>query len=313
MMIRTRGAVAMVVMVGVLGSIAVPGYAQDLDEWLDRAADAEFEGRQVTICNTPDGRLSDVVDVAQKDGMVAVGAPEGPVVFRSATVDPGGVGAVSGGSTESGPAESGRADLAARYSVSVRADATFMERSVDVVDVLDGDRVRVSYLFDEETGAVLHSEVRHADGSSYCTTQFIEFRTRTDLAADAPADGQAEASDGLGLPARLADFIRLDLYTGPNGSTAGFYSDGVFSFTIITADRRIEVAEMRNAPEATIDGHDYARRYSAGQVVYEWESKQGGYVLIGDLPPDLHGEVLADLPAPGKPSFIVRMWRRIFR
>ena len=300
-----RRLVTVVAVAGMFGVAALPAYAQSLDEWLERASDAEFEGRQVTICNTPDGRLSDVVDVAQKDGMVAVGAPDGPVVFQSGVVEPGAI--------ADGSADSERAELAERYSVRRLSQASFLSRPVDVVEVFDGDSVRVSYLFDQETGAILQSEVLHADGSMYCTTQFIEFRTDIDidLPVSAVADDALVPADNM--PDRVGDFVRLDTYAGPHGSTAGFYSDGVFSFTLIAAEVRIEVAEMRDAPQANIAGHTYTRRYAAGQVVYAWETKQGGLVLIGDLPPDIHGEVMGDLPTPGKPSLIVRMWRRIFR
>ena len=73
-----RRAVAILVVVGlVVVAGALPALAQDLEEWLDRAAAAEYRGRQFTVCDTPDGARVELVEVSQRDGLLEVRAARG--------------------------------------------------------------------------------------------------------------------------------------------------------------------------------------------------------------------------------------------
>ncbi|MDH3498869.1 MAG: hypothetical protein OEM97_01995 [Acidimicrobiia bacterium] len=306
--------IVLVLVAGLVIPVAAPALAQSLEEWLERAADAEFEGRQVTICDTPDGRLTEAVDVAQQNRVIVVRALGGEVVIRSGSVMTTGVdGATSISSVDS----SSSALLADRYSSEVRGRSTVINRAVDLVEVLEGDLVRVRYAFDLNTGAVLRSDVNNGDGSLYCTTQFVEFRPNADIAVAEPSTTRelllTALSSDVSLPTEVAGFAQLDMYEGPQGSTAAFYSDGIFSFTVIVADRKIAVSDLSDAPQVKVHDRDYVRRFSAGQVLFSWESADGGLVMIGDLPLDLQGAVLDGLPQPGATGFLLRMWRLIFR
>lgn len=309
-----RTGVTLALAAGVVVTSASPALAQPLEEWLDRAARAEFEGRQVTICETPEGRISEVVDVAQKDGVVVVTAPGGEVVIQAGAV----MTTETDGSASLATVESAsNARLADRYRPAVRGQSQIINRAVDIVEVLEGDLVRVRYAFDGETGAVLRSDVNNGDGSAYCTTQFVEFRPQTNITVAEPSDVRevlltALATDAS-LPETVAGFSRLDTYEGPQGSVAAFYTDGIFSFTVIVADRKIIVPELSGAPDVNLDGSSYVRRFTPGQVVYSWETPDGGLVMIGDLPADLQEAVLSDLPEPGVANLLVRLWRRLFR
>ncbi len=309
-----RAAIVVTLASGMVLSTALPGLAQPLDEWLDRAAHAEYEGRQVTICNTPDGTVSEVIDVAQEDGVVRVGAPGGELVIRAGALMATGP---SGATDVTSVEYASRAEVADRYAARRVGQTRIANRLATIVEVVEGDLVRLRYAFDAYTGAILRSDVNNGDGTTYCTTEFIEFRPQADLRVDQPVNVREHLlvalSRDVELPDEVAGFTRLDTYEGPQGSTAAFYSDGIFSFTVIVADRKITVSELRGAPMVEVGGRDYVRRFMPGQVVYAWEYPDGGLVLIGDLPPDLQVAVLDGLPEPGTANFLVRIWRSLFR
>ncbi len=120
------------------------------------------------------------------------------------------------------------------------------------------------------------------------------------------------AVDDDRLPDRLGGFTLKDAYQGPSGSVTGFYSDGLFLFTLVAADRRIAVQGLSSTTTAHIGDALYERAFAPGQSFHSWESPNGGYVMLGDLPLDLQERVLAELPKPGKPNFLKRFWRRFF-
>ncbi|MDR9451298.1 MAG: hypothetical protein RI637_08790, partial [Acidimicrobiia bacterium] len=114
------------------------------------------------------------------------------------------------------------------------------------------------------------------------------------------------------LPALVGGFDRQDVYRGPEDSMVAYYSDGVFSFTVIASRKAVKIAELADVPLIEVGGERYQRHFDPGQVVYAWESKLGGYALVGDLPLDLQEVVLSGLPRPGRPGFFARLWRSWF-
>lgn len=302
-------AIAGAMSVGLFAGTAV---AQELEQWLERAANAEYSGRQVTVCETPDGRIGEIVDVAQRDGVLVAATAAGEGMVRAGALYE----KSANGSTISTIESVAAWSLADRYEVRVSGPSSVLGRQADVVEVVEGDLVRVRLAFDQATGAVLSSQVNGGDGATYCSSEFSSFRPKANISAADVDDYQeilvtTAAATGR-LPDAVAGFARRDLYTGPQNSVAGFYSDGLFSFTIMTADRRIAVQGLEDAPTVEIDGHVYTRQFGPGQVVFAWESKDGGYVVIGDMPPDLAEQVVAELPEPGKSGFFKRVWRRLF-
>ncbi len=291
---------------------ALPAMGQDLEEWLDRASRAEYEGRQFTICDTPDGTRVEVVEVAQRDGLLEVRAAAGRAV-----VSPDGVYERSAdGSVTVRDAETASDwELAERYRVEYGDPDAVLNRPVDVLRVMENDAPRVELSFDRETGAVLQAEVFNSDASRYCTSSFLHFEAGTDeirrpaMIAEV-IQPSAVADDRL--PAELAGFVRKDAYEGPGGSSTGFYSDGIFSFTLVTADLRLNVHGVPETNAAAVGASVYDRAFTAGQSYHAWETPTGGYVMLGDLPLDLQQAVLEELPAPGKPNFFARFWRKFF-
>jgi hypothetical protein len=291
---------------------AVPALAQDLEEWLERASDAEYTGRQFTVCDTPDGQRVAIVEVSQHGGLIEVTASSG-----SAVVGPDGVfQRTADGSMSVTSAESlSDWSLADRYSIVFGQSGEVLARPIDVIEVREGERVRLELAFDRQTGAVLEASVFNADESRYCTSSFILFEPSSDEIAPpkliATVIEPAPIIDER-LPESVAGFSLKDAYDGPFGSVTGFYSDGIFSFDLVAADRRIAVQGLENSLAARIGGVQYDRSFAPGQSFHSWETPRGGYVMLGDLPIDLQEAVLAELPKPGLPNFFTRVWKRFF-
>lgn len=294
---------------------ALPAHAQeaDLEAWFEAAGRAEYSGRQVTVCETPDGERAELVDVAQREGVLLVDSGSGSsVVSRGELYDLSADGSVRAAMIE----QTSAWQLGDRYRAELRGEVTVVGRPADVVAVVEGDRVRLELAFDRTTGAVLRSVAFNGDGSIYCTSSFLSFSEAASFDSTPAAATTAVLAPitevGGRLPDRLAGFERKDVFEGPGSSTAAFYSDGIFSFTVLVTDRPVTIAGLEEAAMVTIDGGDYQRIFFAGQAFYSWTTKDGGYVMLGDHPLDLQEAVLAELPAPGRAGFFTRFWRRLF-
>lgn len=296
---------------------ASPALADDLSEYLERAAAAEYSGEVFVVCDTPDGTVAQFVEVTRSAGELWVRTSgneavsgDGELYQRAAD----------------GTVQATRIDSSAdwvvspKYTMLAAGEARELERPVRVVSVMEGDIERVTLHFDDATGALLRSEVRNGDRSLYCSKSFVSFSDEPQSVDASVRQGTPEAArvvdfsdiDDEVLPARVDGFDRLDVYEGPESSTVAYYSDGVFSFTVIASRRTVTIPELDDAPVAEIAGKKYQRLFQPGQVVFAWESRVGGYALIGDLPLDLQEAVLNDLPRPGRPGFFVRLWRSWF-
>ena len=292
--------------------IVSPAFAQDLEDWLERARRAEYTGRQFTLCDTPDGRRIEVVEVSQRDGLIEVTLSTGSAVVSDAGVyqrSPDGSMSVTTAETLT------EWELADRYDVQFGSSDEVLNRPVDVLNVMDGDLVRLRLAFDRETGAVLRAEVHNNDASHYCTSGFLDFEASAEKISYphmiAEVMNSAVVSDDR-LPDGLAGFARKDAYDGPSGSLTAFYSDGIFSCTLVAADERINVEGSPETSAVFIGGSSYDRAFTAGQSIHSWVADVGGYVMLGDLPLDLQAAVLADLPEPERPNILTRFWRRLF-
>ncbi len=293
---------------------AVPGLAQEaeLDSWFERAKGAEFSGRQFVVCETPDGERSEFVTLSQMDGVLVVDAGSGQsVISRGELYDLAADGTVLASTFDGHSPWS----LDSRYEVSDGATVTVLGRQADVVNVLEGELVRLELAFDQTTGAVLRSVSFNGDGSVYCTSSFLSFSEDAVMGAMPVAQTTAAIvpleAQGV-LPDTLAGFGRRDTFVGPAGSVAGFYSDGIFSFTVLATDRAINIAGLAQSTAVSFGDDTYQRVFLAGRTLYSWTTRDGGFVLLGDQPLDLQEAVLAELPEPGRANLIKRFWRRLF-
>jgi hypothetical protein len=308
--------VAALTVVALFGQ-AWPARATDLGPYLERAAASEYSGEVFVVCDTPDGTVAQFVEVARSGGELWVRTSGSEAVSADGELYQ----RAADGTVEAVRIDSSADwELSSRYTAVDAGKAKELERPVQVVTVMQGDVERVTLHFDDATGALLRSEVRNGDRSLYCSSSFVSFSEEPPTIDTSVRQTTPEAIEVIDfqdideetLPARVGGFDRLDVYEGPESSTVAYYSDGVFSFTVITSRRTVTIPELEDAPVAEIAGEKYQRLFQPGQVVYAWESRVGGYALIGDLPIDLQEAVLGDLPRPGRPGFFVRLWRSWF-
>lgn len=282
---------------GMVFSHTVAVWAAEFEEHLANQGTVAFSGQQSVVCNLPDGRQSDVFEVGQNADGVGV------------TVD-------SAGTTRSGRVQAAT-PIGPQYRIETVGTGTVLGRTVDVVEVLDRDVVRMRIAFDTATSVVMRSEILNGDGSSYCTTQLIEFSIGdAGVAAGVTVSSSAtvpepRATDSL--PAQLAGFALVRMSEGPQPSvTSAFYADGLFSFTLLHSQASITVPELSRTDAVAINGHEYQRDFQLGRAAYSWNSRSGGYVLVGELPVDKQLEVLSELPAPESRNLFQRFWDGLF-
>ncbi len=298
----TRGAVVFLLLVGMVMGAGPALALDDLTPYLEQQSAAEFSGEESIVCYTPDGTVSELTVVRQADGVRVVEDGEGAI----------GVTRVYHGDNWV---------LGDQYRVEVSGRDRFLSRPVTVVDVVEGDLVRVGLFFDQSSGALLASDVHNADGSTYCSSRFLSFDPKRPVIPDdllaglttGPGSSEAGVVDADAFPTEIAGFSLTEVYEGPAaGVTNGYYADGIFSFTVFVSERAIEVPELVDAPVVKMRRGEYQRQFYPGQVIFAWQTRSGGIVLVGDLPLDLQEDVLEALPAPGKPNFFVRFWRGLF-
>ena len=286
---------------------ATAAVGADLEELLDKSRDASYSAEQVISCVTPDGVRDAVVALEQTGGELRV---SGEVDVSSGS---GGWALVREGSVvDSASVAAGHSDADPAYRVDDGSAHPFLNRPADLYQLYAGDVLRGELIVDVETGALLSVVTYNRDGDVYCERRFIEFdpappeeSPSTLAAADALQPSEATAS----LPEQLGEFERLDIYEDDEGFVFAYYSDGFFSFAVFLTP---SVVELTDPGALTLEGSVYARSFSPGQVTYSWETSTGGMALVGDLPPDMHPEVLAGLAPPAAPGILQRIWRSLF-
>ncbi len=131
-----RRAGTVLILVGAVTLVStLPALGQELEEWLDRAAQAEYRGRQFTVCDTPDGTRVELVEVSQRDGLLEVRAARGRAVVGPEGMyerDASGAAAVT--STDSDHDW----QLAERYRVEFGEPDEVLNRPVDVLRGVGG-------------------------------------------------------------------------------------------------------------------------------------------------------------------------------
>jgi len=312
-----RTLVVSVLALTVIVGQALPALATDLGEYHERAAASEYSGEVFVICDTPDGTVAQFVEVTRSDGQLWVKTSGTEAIASSGELYQ----RAADGTVQATRIESASDwEVSPKYTTVEAGAARELERPVQVVTVLESDVERVRLHFDEATGALLRSEVRNGDRSLYCSSSFVSFNEDPQSVDSSVRQATPETVgvvdfrdiDEDVLPTKVGGFDRQDVYEGPEDSMVAYYSDGVFSFTVIASRKAVKIPELEDAPLVEIEGKKYQRHFDPGQVVFAWESKVGGYALIGDLPLDLQEAVLKDLPRPGRPGFFARLWRSWF-
>lgn len=283
----------------------------ELDELLERGREASFSAEQVIRCSTPDG---------VKEALVRIEQAGGEVRLSSNVTDDVEVTAGSGGWTltrddgliAEATVVQGDSRAEPLYDVDEEGSVEYLDRiAIEYLLVRDGEP-RAELVIDEETGVVVETLTFTDDEEVYCERRLISFDSRPPEAAKERASQETTVPtdvDQSNMPETLLGFELLDHYEDEDGIRFSYYSDGFFSFALFETPSEVAV------PEGTpieLQSGDYLRVFTAGQVTYVWETRDSGMALVGDLPPDLHETVLAEMPHPQDPGLFRRWWRALF-
>jgi hypothetical protein len=304
-----RRIIPLVTALVLIPALAAP--AATLEELLERGRQAAYSGEQMISCETPDGYRGVIAQIRQSGGVVSVSSPlaGGEVASGSGTW------ALTrdGGVIDEARLPGSTTEVESDYEVEDLGPQWFLGRDATGYRLVRDGEVRADIVIDDETGAMVRVASLDDSGNQYCVRRFISFDS-SDPALESPSetdfDGmtlvEGEVAD---LPLTVAGFTLLDRYTDSRGVKLAYYSDGFFSFALFEAPQRVELS----GGVEHLDGeYRYLRDYAAGQVTYVWQVRGVGFALVGDLPPDLHPEVLAAFPRPAELGFFHRMWRNLF-
>lgn len=293
--------------------LAVPSVAlaADLDELLEESKGASYSAEQLISCDTEDGVRDVLIELEQKGGEIRYGnrSDDDPQIFSGH----GGWSGPSGASQlEAGPETALNSTVVENvYTVDDGIPTEYLGRSATSYTLTRGDTVRAALVVDDELGVFLSVVSYDADGAVYCERRFVSFDPDPpDWKATPSTETETlDLTAETDLPDRLGDFVLVDVFSDNAGLTLAYYSDGFFSFAVFESGLPIEATDTTSVKTAR---GTYQREYTPGQVTYTWLVERGGMALIGDLPPDLHEDVLANLDAPTQPGFFNRLWRSIF-
>ncbi len=203
-----------------------------------------------------------------------------------------------------------------RYTVGNVTDVTHLRRECKRVEIMEGDMLRAVLLVDKRSGAILHTEIYNDQGRIFRTVALDDFRPYRMYAmpeelTSVPVEIVMHA-ESAELPAELAGYELVDAFPGPGNSEQGYYSDGMFSFSLFAMSARTVVSGFEEAMPLVTNTGVYDMVPTARDVRIRWSDGSRNFVLVGDLPPDHARDVLAELPVPSTGSMFLRWWHRIF-
>ena len=306
-------------------AIAVPPPASQREDspsavsWLERAAAApdqvSFHGTQIITSWGPQGASSamfDIVHSAQQGSEISVvGTPESPgakafVQRANHAVGP---------TIDGGPLSL----LRATYELVYKCCTDTIGRSAVLIEALRSDQTLAArFWIDETTGLLLQRQLFSGDGKS-----MVRATVFTDLEIDDSeflghlppmAPGGVESvglgkvdnlrSEGWTCSAELPASLQLyDVHQDPSTKSLQFsYSDGLFTVSLF--EQRGELDPAAVAGYTSTDTPEGARVYlRPGMPSYAvWSSGGIVYTLIGDVPYDVLGPVVAAFPHEPPPK-----------
>lgn len=309
---RPRRPVLVAAFLVVALTVATPGAnASGVEEVLDAAREATFNASRLTVSVW--GGRTQVSDqwIEHWSG--------GEIVRTNSSWSAYGNGrAMTMGESGAGFAFMSRQPLAMsdRYSIGDVSDVTHLRRECLRIEINEGDVRRAVLIVDKLTGAILRSDVYTDTGRIFRTTSLEDFKPYRVYAQ--PSDTRSIPlevvmhADSYGLPEDIAGYSLVDVFPGPGESEQGFYSDGLFSFSLFTMSKQMKITGLDN-PMAFVTGDGvYDMVPTAQDVRLNWTDTESNFVLVGDLPPDHARNVLAELPAPDAGSMFTRWWKRLF-
>jgi hypothetical protein len=290
---------------------ATAAMATDLDELLGEGKEASYSAEQIISCSTPDG---------VRDALVRIEQVGGELRLTSSVTDD--VEVISGAGdwtltraddvVARSTVDSGNDQADPLYTVEDEGPVEYLGRAAMAYLLIREGVPRAELVIDDETGAVVQAVTLTIDDEVYCERRFVSLDTETPVIEEVAPESDSTPPtlvETSGLPEVVAGFELLDQYEDEDGVRFAYYSDGFFSFALF--ETPTPVAVPGSLPVEFGSGV-YGRAFTAGQVTYVWETTNAGMTLVGDLPPDMHEEVLAEMPHPQDPGMFRRWWRALF-
>lgn len=291
---------------------ATAALATDLDELLGRGKDASYSAEQVISCSTPDGDRDALIRIEQDGDDLRLTSSFGNDV--QVTVGAGGWTLTrDDGLIAQATVDGGDSEVAALYTVEDGGTVEYLGRAAMAYLLIRDGQPRAELVVDDETGAVVKAVTLTLDNEVYCERRFVSLDTDAPPLDESGDSGLEKLPPSLvetsSLPESVAGFALLDQYEDEEGVRFAYYSDGFFSFALFETPATVDLPE---STPVEFDSGGYLRVFTAGQVTYVWETLESGMALVGDLPPDLHEAVLAEMPHPEDPGLFRRWWRAWF-
>jgi len=295
-----------VALVALSVSVAV---ADELDDYIDRSADASYAGQQATWCTFSGETEFFIVSVENAGSVLMVEAAGSSQMLSEGRVSTDGSGVAL--------ADWSSAEMADRYVSGGVVAEVRLGREVAVLTINEDGQLRARIWFDEETGATLGSEVYGAGEELYRLTWMIDFnpnprRIYTALGEQESTYDVVVRADAGSAPQSLAGYELVDTYAGPDGSVHAFYSDGLFSFSLFVISGEGASGPFVDAETMTVDSGSYRWILTPSDLWVQWSGDGQTYVLAGDLPPDHLEVVLSGLPSPSRGNILSRIWNGLF-
>lgn len=285
----------------------------DLADYLEGAAAAEFHGSGIVLCTWDGDSAGTTYEVTRSGGMSMVHGAGGELMAA------GGTTATRSGADWYGleVEEWSAWALSDRYRITDPEPTTRLGRSAVAVTVMEGPTERARMIIDEESTVPLVTEILDGEDGVFRVAVLVEFSPGPQpMPSDMPEMHEqtmvtrGPAPDRLGI--EVAGYRRADTYRGEEGTLHAFYTDGLFSFSLFETERTRRLGAFEEATRFEVGGHTYRRIVAPSEVWVQWNAPDYSYVLVGDLPPDHIAAVLTELPEPGEPGFWIRLWRRLF-
>lgn len=292
-----------------LGS-AVPAFADDFEDLLEAASEADYAGRQIVVTFFDGQTALEIVEIEHAGSMMMVGAEGSESMI--------GAGKLSLGDGDGFTVSSWTSmQMSDRYEVGAQSATKRLGRAASSVEILEDGQRRMRLVFDDTTGAPLVTEVYDGDGKLFRLRSMLEVDEIPHRIYSSPGHLSEEfevlvPTARHSMPAGAAGYQLADVYAGPDDSLQGFYSDGLFSFSVFTVDGAATYERFADATVVEVQGLKYRRLVSSGEIWVTWRSAGTTYVLVGDLPPDHLDEVLGELPKPGRRNLFSRLWSGLF-
>lgn len=290
---------------------AVPApAASDLADYLRDADEAIYTGRKIVITVWDGDAAYALLDIEHALGVTLVDRYGDDVVVGAGKMRTGsGDGAIQF-------VDWAEEALSTRYSAREADPVLHAGREAVVVDVFEGETRRARLVFDDETHAPLVTEVYDGAGRLFRYSSMVEF---TVGAAGMPPAGGDDTPYDVAVPVEEHDFpseagpYRLvDAYGGPDDTVQGFYSDGLFSFSLFVIEGRADIDEMVDGAPFTAGDSEYTIVVAPTESWLLWNAGSSTYVLVGDMPPDDLELIVADLPRPNRWNWFQRVWHNVF-